>query len=1184
MLTSSFLFAQEAYDIKIQDDVLRIEENINTFEWNKMPASSKFQNGYYGWIQFFETPKQEIQNDFEDRNLELIEYLPNKTYVFYFPENTSIQFLKDRGVRAIVPIENKYKLSPALKLTPYPDYAMDGKNILVTLVLHNQVTSHDLIDEFTRRQIRIEHEYKGHNILNLSVPIDELEGLANLPFVKWLELKSPPVVSHDNRGRNLHRANGLDTQTPGGRNYTGAGIGVMVRDDGTIGPHIDFEGRLDNRNTAQFDPTLNHGDGVAGVMAGAGNINPSMRGMAAGADIYNADRFESFLNFEVSSLFNDDIVQITNTSSGPQCSNDYLMDAVIVDQQSNDIPSLLHVFSGGNANGGADCGYGAGNQWANLGGADKIAKNIIAVANVIFDGTITNSSSRGPAYDGRIKPDISAHGDGQFTTDENNQYALFGGTSAAAPGVAGVAAQLYEVYGDQNNGALPESALIKAIMLNAANDVGNIGPDFIYGWGIVNGLRAGKTIEDGRYLSDNIAQGETNNHVINVPSGTAQVRFMVYWRDPTASLGASSALVNDLDLVVNDPANNTLLPWILNSAPNTTALNTPATTGEDHLNNMEQVLINDPTAGEYTLDISGFNIPVGPQEYFVVYEVIPENITVTHPNGGESFEVGANEVIHWDVVNTTEDFQLEYSVNNGASWMNITTVPANRRNYVWSVPSSVTGATLVRVSSGSFTDTSDSNFSIAERVQGFEFSQICPGEVTFDWDAVENAESYDVYLLGQKYMEVAGSTSSTSITIPIPDPTIELWAAIVAKNDTEGWASLRTIAIKSTGELINCPLASDIATIEIGNEPDDFLILCADPAGVEISAVFSNTGTEPQSNFEVSYQLGNQPMITELFSGTIVPGEEVDFTFDTPLLVANTGSFPLTISANLATDLNEFNDAATLEVFALVDATALDFEEDFETDGITPSGWSIINEDGGFTWAEANGILGIDGDITTTAFMDNFAYDAQGAEDFLVTEFFDLPEGDATLNFDLAKAQWNSQLVDRLRVEISIDCGDTFIPIYDKTGLELSTLPSYNNTDAWSPTSANDWRTEEIDLTPYLGEVALFRFVNVNGFSNNTYIDNIRLNSTLVGIEETIPSNFKLFPNPASKTLTLSLDEPLSKEASVFITNNLGQTVFYQELEGNITTVFDVSNYTTGLYFLTITSNGVSETKKLIIE
>ncbi|HAT63248.1 MAG TPA: peptidase S8, partial [Flavobacteriaceae bacterium] len=92
--------------------------------------------------------------------------------------------------------------------------------------------------------------------------------------------------------------------------------------------------------------------------------------------------------------------------------------------------------------------------------------------------------------------------------------------------------------------------------LNTANDYGNVGPDFKFGWGIVNALRAGILIEEGRYLSDDIIQGDTNTHTINVPSGTTQVRFMLYWSDVPATPGASPALVNDLDLVVTDPSNN----------------------------------------------------------------------------------------------------------------------------------------------------------------------------------------------------------------------------------------------------------------------------------------------------------------------------------------------------------------------------------------------------------------------------------------------------------------------------------------------------------------------------------------------------------------------------------------------------------------------------------------------------
>ena len=98
-----------------------------------------------------------------------------------------------------------------------------------------------------------------------------------------------------------------------------------------------------------------------------------------------------------------------------------------------------------------------------------------------------------------------------------------------------------------NNGDHPSAALIKAALLNTANDAGNVGPDFKYGWGIVNGLQAAKLIEDERYLLDSISQGQTQTHTITIPAGVTQVRFMLYWSDKEATAGAKPALVNDLD-------------------------------------------------------------------------------------------------------------------------------------------------------------------------------------------------------------------------------------------------------------------------------------------------------------------------------------------------------------------------------------------------------------------------------------------------------------------------------------------------------------------------------------------------------------------------------------------------------------------------------------------------------------
>ncbi len=1186
LLFSVILFAQTSYNIQFQNETVRIEENINTFKWGDMPEASKFENGYYGWVQFFETPSQDIQNDFKNKGLELIEYIPNKAYVFYFSENTSIQYLKDSGVRAIVPIDGKFKLSSALKMPPFPAYAIDGDNILVTLEFHKHTNSNYVIQELAKQQIVVKKEYKGHNVIDLSIPNNCIDAFSNLSFVKWIELISAPPVKDDTHGRSIHRSTNLDTQTSAGRNYTGEGIGVMVRDDGVVGPHIDFQGRLDNGTSTPGNSGDNHGDGVGGVMAGAGNLDPTARGMAAGSNVFVVDFDSSFLDSETTTLINDGSVQVTNTSYSSTCNGGYDIEARTVDEQTKDIPSLLHVFSAGNSNGN-DCGYGAGDQWGNITGGHKTAKNVICTANVNFDGSLANSSARGPATDGRLKPDIAAMGDGQVSTGPNNDYYTFGGTSAAAPSIAGVSAQLYEAYGDANGGALPQSALIKASILNTANDAGNEGPDFKFGWGIVNALRAAKLIEEGRYFSDVVAQGATNNHTIAIPSGITQVRFMLYWSDVPASAGASTALINDLDLVVNDPTNNNLLPWILDPTPNPVTLDNPATNGADHLNNTEQVLINNPDAGNYTLDISGFNVPVGPQEYFVVYEIISDQLTVTYPNEGEHFVAGETESIHWDAVNTTEDFDLEYSTDGGTNWTTIATVASSATNYAWDIPSSLIGAGLIRVTSGSYSDISDASFSLAEQVEGFNFSIVCPDEVTFTWDALADAESYDVYLLGNKFMEVVGNSTTTTITVPIADGTEIIWAAIVAKSDTDNWSSRRTVAISNTG-LLNCSLPNDVEILTILNEPGDFSSICTGVSDVIVSAEILNFGMNSQSNFDVSYQLSGQAAVVETYTGTIAAGEQVDFNFATPLSATESGFYTLTVSTNLTGDDNPGNDAVTLDFFVVVEATSLSFEEGFETEGVPPDGWLITNDDNEYTWEERSGVVGSDGSDTVAAYVANYSYDGSGAEDFLTTEFFDLTDVDnAFLKFDLAKAQFSPNFPDALRVEINPGCDDdnTFTTIYYKIGLDLSTLPDYVSGN-FVPGDASEWRTEEIDLTNYVGEIVQVRFVNVNAYGNNTYIDNINLDY-LLGIEDTILTGINMYPNPAKDTVFMTLSNQAVTDASIVIVNSLGQTVktiSNQELGNGSALAIDIAGYSTGIYFVTINSDNISTTKKLIIK
>ena len=1179
----SNVFAQNSSNIKFQGETYAMPENISTFQWDSMPESAKLQNGYIGWVQFYETPSQTVQNLFKQNKMELLEYIPHQTYLFYFPKNTSVTFLRNQGVRSIVPVWGSAKLSQDLKDPPFENWAREGNNILVTLQFHKYVSADYVIQQLAEKQIAVKQTYKGSNNIDLSIPNNCLDELSNLPFVKWVELIVAPSVPDDTRGRSLHRSSNLDTQTSAGRNYTGLNIGVLCRDDGIVGPHIDFQGRIDNSMASGSGQS--HGDGVSGIMSGAGNLNPSNRGMAAGSLLYVSNYQPSFLDTPTVNLINSGDVVITNSSYSNGCNAGYTTITQTVDTQAQSLPNLQHTFSAGNSNG-SNCGYGAGSQWGNITGGHKQGKNVIATANVFFDGSLVNSSSRGPAHDGRIKPDISANGQNQISTNENNTYQSFGGTSGASPGIAGVAAQLYQAYSEANGNVLPPAALIKATLMNTANEAGNTGPDFKFGWGIVNGLRAAKLIEENRFLSSTISQGGSNDHSINVPSGTKQVRFMVYWSDAPATPGANPALVNDLDLVVTGPSSTNYLPWILDETPDPTTLNNPATNGPDHLNNMEQVLINNPASGNYTINIDGFNVPMGPQEYFVVYEIIADNVTVTYPNAGESFVPGETESIHWDAVpaNTTSNFVLEYSTNNGSTWNAIATVSNTTTNYGWNVPNSVTGDALIRVSNGASQDVSDENFSIAPLVSNVQVTQVCPDQATFSWNAVSGAESYDLYILGEKYMEVVGTSNTTTITVPITNETDPIWAATVAKNATNDWKGRRSIAVFYPGGLLNCSLTNDVS-IQSNNEASDFNQIC-NPGPIVVSAIIMNSGVEPQSDFEVSYQLDSNPVVTETYSGTLTSGQQVTFDFAEPLTISSSGTYTLTVSVDLPGDENQNNNTDSLTFYAATEATQLDFEEPFDVNGMPPPGWNILNPDNDDTWVERNNITGSDGSQTVTAYIDNFSYNAAGEEDIIATEYFDLVSANsAQLDFDLAKAQFSSSFSDAFRVDVSIDCGASFTQIYYKDGLELSTLSGYEAGN-WTPTSASDWRTETIDLAPYLGEYVQFRFVDINGYGNSTFIDNINVRGNLSVAKENL-NNIRMYPNPAKGEVFINFKNVLLDDVSLTLFNSIGQRLHYiseAEMAGKTQTVLNVSGYASGVYFVKIKAGNNTITKKLIVQ
>jgi subtilisin family serine protease len=126
-------------------------------------------------------------------------------------------------------------------------------------------------------------------------------------------------------------------------------------------------------------------------------------------------------------------------------------------------------------------------------GQQSVSKNALVVG-AVYDVprgtpsllTTCTFSGWGPTDDGRIKPDLVANGWdlSMYSTDpadpEGWQYES--GTSYAAPIVTGTIGLLGQLY-QKTYSHLPNSDMVRALLIHTADDWGPLGPDFRFGWG-----------------------------------------------------------------------------------------------------------------------------------------------------------------------------------------------------------------------------------------------------------------------------------------------------------------------------------------------------------------------------------------------------------------------------------------------------------------------------------------------------------------------------------------------------------------------------------------------------------------------------------------------------------------------------------------------------------------------------
>ena len=765
----------------------------------------------YYFMSFDKIPTIEERNQIANLGVKFLEYIPNKTYVVNLDKECELSALVNYGVIALSPIEGRHKLDPKIQNNHYPKWAVNDGELSIKVLLYKDVNISAVQKIFKSNDYKIDATNLISNSITIRINSSELNTITNMSSVWYIEPIDPPSEKENKTARTLSRSNTVNTKYASGRHYNGEGINIMMQDDGIIGPHIDYTGRIDQSSFGGSANNLSntHGDHVAGTIMGSGNLDPVAAGMANAAFLYVYDSNDNNYGNAFPNLYVNEDVVITSKSYSNGCNAGYTSLSQELDQQINLYPSLIHIFSAGN-DGSSDCGYGAGSNWGNITGGHKQGKNVIAVSNLTSTSGLANSSSRGPAADGRIKPDIGAKGTSVNSTVPTNSYGLKTGTSMSCPGIAGIMGQLYHGYKELNSGVNPSSALMKGVLLNSADDLGNPGPDFKHGWGEVNANQAIKILENYQYLDSTISQSGNNTHNITVPSGIIQLNVMVYWHDIEGSVNSAPALVNDIDINITNLNGVIAYPWLLDPSPNATALNSNATYGNDHINNVEQITIDNPISGNYVLSVDGFTIPFGTQEYWVIYQYITEEVELTYPIGGEGFVPGEDELIRWDAANGNTPFTLEYT-SDGLTWNTITSsAGANSRFYNWTVPNTVTNQAKVRISRNGYIDASGANFTIVGVPQNVTVNWICPDSIYVSWNAVSGATNYEVSMLGNKYMDSMTTNTATTALIMNPNPAItDSWFSVCPKvNGNKGRRAVAVNAQPINSGCIAPPLAS----------------------------------------------------------------------------------------------------------------------------------------------------------------------------------------------------------------------------------------------------------------------------------------------------------------------------------------------------------------------------------------
>jgi hypothetical protein len=353
------------------------------------------------------------------------------------------------------------------------------------------------------------------------------------------------------------------------------------------------------------------------------------------------------------------------------------------------------------------------------------------------------------------------------------------------------------------------------------------------------------------------------------------------------------------------------------------------------------------------------------------------------------------------------------------------------------------------------------------------------------------------------------SVTYTYNDVPVPSYLYNLGQlAVVAFAQNNSSKEVYQAAISEPLPITGLP---DIATSTSTIGPDGYCQYEITPA-----VTITNANTVAITSFTAQVLFNGDVVAAQNWVGSLTQGQSATVTFD-PINLPNGGNYVVNYVVNNlnggVADFNGSNNQIVPQTFTVVSPTATtnDIAEDMESTaaGVLPTntfyegGEGLIADFSAYNMFVTNKDALNDGGLTLTSAVGGFVT----SDNAVVTLFYNMQSGEtasmlfdkvnlsnytsANLTFDHAYAQYQTEN-DRLIVEASTNCGDTWTTLFNKAG---STLKTRNATTSFfAPQVAADWDPNTVPLTSLLGQSeVLIRFRAVSAYGNNLWLDNIEI-------------------------------------------------------------------------------------------